>query len=59
MKKKYKTSKGTALQVTNAAGAKGFIIRDGIDHKCYFRVYEAEDKSKFVDYAPMSVSRYS
>ena len=51
MKEKYKTSKGTALRVTNAAGAKGFLIRDAIDHKWYFRVYEAEDKSNFVDYA--------
>lgn len=50
MKRKYKTSKGTALQVTNAAGAEGFLICDGIDHEWYFRVYEAGDKSKFVDY---------
>ena len=50
MKQKYKTSKGTALQVTNAAGVEGFLIRDAIDHKWYFRVYEAGDKSRFVDY---------
>jgi hypothetical protein len=51
MKGEYKTSKGTALQVTNAAGVEGFLIRDAIDRKWYFRVYDAGDKSKFVDYA--------
>lgn len=38
------------LRATDAAGAEGCLIRDGIDHKWYFRVYDTGDKSKFVDY---------
>ncbi len=36
--------------MTNAAGVEGYLIRDGINREWYFRVYEAGDKSKFVDY---------
>jgi hypothetical protein len=33
-----------------AKGTKGFLLYSPITHKHFFRVYDPEDKSKFVDY---------
>ena len=36
--------------VKSAKGVKGFLLYSPVTHKYFFRIYDEEDKRKFVDY---------
>ncbi len=38
------------MNIETAKGKKGFLLYSPITQKHFFRVYDPEDKSKFVDY---------